>query len=97
MVPPTGEGAERSRYLGMLEQQLSVGGEALLRVLLDPSNAESIFTDDGKLVAALVSEVTGAAAATPTSVTAEDPAKRQTEIAALEAELVSDRDDYRKG
>ena len=99
VAPPAGDGAERNRYLTILEKQLSVGGEALLRVLLDPGYAESIFTDDGKLVAALVSDVTGdaAAAATATSVTAADPAKRQAEIAALEAELVSDRDDYRKG
>ncbi|TLM67884.1 MAG: hypothetical protein FDZ69_03560 [Deltaproteobacteria bacterium] len=97
-LPPGTENADYGDYLCELERLFSIRGEALMRALLDAANPEAVLTADGRLADGLVAA--GAAddeRSRPMAAASADPAQREQEIQALEAELAVDREDYRKG
>jgi len=96
-VPPAAEAPERAEYLGHLERLFSVRGEPLLRTLIDAAHSEVVLTAEGRLAKGLVAADAGdKPPASPVTAVA-DPEQRQQEIAAIEEELVTGRDEYRKG
>lgn len=100
-VTPGAATADRSDYFDQLERLFSSQGEPLQRAILDAVNPEASLHADGCLADGLLAAVTGAGAcASPIAATVPpiiDNEQRQKELAALEAELAVDRDEYRKG
>jgi hypothetical protein len=98
-VPPHGSSAEHDRYYDHLQRLFGTPGEALLRVLLDAGQGASLLDGDGNLAGGLVAAVTEDAVSgpPPAAAAAAAPAARQAEIAALEADLRADREEYQKG
>lgn len=96
-VPPAKASPERDEYFGCLMRLFSVHGEALLRVHLDAVHADAALTGDGGLTEGLVPTGFDDYGPVPQSAPVASSAQRQREIAELEAELASDREDYRKG
>jgi hypothetical protein len=89
---------ENKRYYGHLQRLFGVAGRPLLSALLVSAHSSVVIDNDGKLAEGL----TGTAHRTELVVdrppaTHPDPVTRQAEIAALEAELVADREEFRKG
>lgn len=100
-VSPGAATADRSGYFEHLERLLSIQGEPLQRAILDAVNPEASLHADGCLADGLLAAVTGAGASDPPAAATVsltiDNEQRQQEMAALEAELAVDRDEYRKG
>lgn len=96
-VPPVAETPERVEYFEHLERLFALRGEPLLRVLLDAAHADAALTADGRLAEGIVAEDTGGISLAASAAAIVDSVQRQQEIAALEAELAADREDYHKG
>lgn len=93
-LPPGVETDGHAEYHGHLARLFAVSGEQLLRALLDAVHPEAVLTADGCLAAGLLAPGVGDSVPLPPDV---DPARRDEEIASLEADLAVDREDYRKG
>ncbi len=98
-VPPGGTTSEQQRYHDHLQRIFGISGEPLLRALLDTGHGRALLDPDGRLAAGLLAAEGGdnAAHGTAPDHPAAAPAARQAEIAALEAELVAGREEFRQG
>jgi len=97
-VAPGGGSPDHDRYYGHLQRLFGNGCTSLLLALFDCGHGLALLDDDGSLAVGLA-EAVGRQGDLPVSPPAEpvDAAGRQAEIAALEAELSADWEDYRKG
>ncbi len=97
-VPPGGKTPDHQQYFDHLERLFGVAGMPLLRALLDSSHGAAVFDGEGRMAEWLAAPLHSASAEQPAQPEKHDTAAaRQAEIAALEAELATDREEYRKG
>ncbi len=93
-VPAGGASPPRQQYFSHLRRLFGVGGETLLHCLLDPAARQSLCDDDGRLADGLFVDSDQPSAA---EVSADDQDRRRQEIAALEAEIEADSEQYQQG
>ena len=93
-VPLGGASPPRLEYFTHLRRLFGVGGEVLLQSLLDPAARQSLCDDDGRLADGLFVDGDQEPSVDDR---ADDQARRREEIAALEAEIEADSEQYQKG
>jgi hypothetical protein len=93
-VPPDGSSPARAQYFAHLQRLFGVGGEVLLRGLLDCTARQVLCDADGCLAGELFDSAEAPIAPASAEV---DPQRRREQLAALEAEVAADYDEYRRG
>lgn len=93
-VPLSGAAPPRQEYFAHLRRLFGVGGEVLLQSLLDPAARQNLCDDAGRLADGLFVDGDQESAVENR---ADEQARRREEIAALEAEIEADSEQYQKG
>lgn len=98
-VLPGGNSPERGRYVELLRRLLGMADTPVPRALTAVLPGGMLINDDGRLSDGIVANGAGGLPSMTEPATKPTPndSDRKAEIAALEAELATDREEYRKG